>query len=102
MQPDLATLVAAVPDKAEVYAADLAAAKVQPVVVESAPPDEQKSPEEIALDGVAYHVFNTLRGVHDQVPTKFESRLIDDVPTDVPVGWASFEEVRALVEQGLL
>jgi hypothetical protein len=88
-QAVLAALVAAVPDQAEVYAADLAAVAAPP---DAPPPAPEKTPEETALDGLAYHVFNTLRGVEDAVPTK----VVDGVVVD----WASFEDIRGIVAKG--
>jgi hypothetical protein len=61
--------------------------------------DDSKSAIDHAIDGVAWHVFNTLRGTDDNVPTRFEQRIIDELPVDVPVEWATFEDVRALVAE---
>ena len=73
----LAELVASVEGKEEVYAADLGSAKKVPVVIAPAEVAPTESPENKALDGVAWHVFNTLRGVED-----------------TPPGGITFEEIR--------
>jgi hypothetical protein len=65
-----------VPEQVEVYTADLAAARERP--------EEQqleRSNRDYAVDGVAHHVFNTLRGVEDTVDG------------------ATFKDVRALVAE---
>lgn len=77
----MATLVAAVPDQAAVFAADLVAAREQPTAV-VAPSVVEKTPEDQAIDGVAWHVFNTLRGTADDVDG------------------ATFDDIRAIVAQG--
>jgi hypothetical protein len=69
----LEALVATVPEQASVYASDLAAAEKA---------GGSGDPREIALDGVAHYVFNTLRGVEDTIDG------------------ATFEDVRAIVAQG--
>lgn len=76
----LAALIAQVPKQADVYFADLAQVQAQP----AAPSPEvvaDKAPRDLAIDGVAYHVFNTLRGVDDTVDG------------------ATFEDVRAIVAE---
>lgn len=77
----LEELVASVPNQADVYQADLAAALLDP--------DRSRTAEDLAIDGIAHHVFNTLRGADSAVAIKFDG--------DVPVEWASFADVRALV-----
>jgi hypothetical protein len=60
MAVDLKALVALVDDvplQAEVCSADLAAAEEQ----------EKENAREAAIDGVAHHVFNTLRGADDLI-----------------------------------
>lgn len=98
MQPDLAGRVEAVPNQADVYASDLAAAlALEKHRQQKALPASERSAEEIAVDGVAHYVFNTLRGLHDQAPTKWETQVVDEAEVQVPVEWATFEDVRAIV-----
>ena len=102
MQPDLATLIKSVPGQADVYSHDLAAARaLEKRRAQEELPASEQSPREIAIDGVAHHVFNTLRGAYDGVPTKFESKTVEGEngpeTVQVPVEWATFDEVRAIV-----
>lgn len=73
---NLQAAVAAIPDKAKVYADDIAQARehVQRRV-ERGQPASEKSPKEAAIDGVAHYVFNTLRGADDD----FEGHTFEDV-----------------------
>jgi hypothetical protein len=66
----LASMVADVPDQDAVYVADLGEAVIQPdpTTPATGPTSERvPTPEDRAIDGVAYHVFNTLRGTEDTV-----------------------------------
>jgi hypothetical protein len=76
----LAALVATVPDQAAVFKADLAQASGATVspAAEIVP---EKTAQDVAIDGVAWHVFNTLRGAADDV------------------NGATFEDIRAIVAQ---
>lgn len=79
----LAALVATVPDQAAVFAADLVQAQAVPttdaIVAEAA---VDRSAQEVAIDGVAWHVFNTLRGTADD----FEGATFDDIRAIVAKG----------------
>lgn len=83
---ELEALVLAVPDQAAVYAADLDSAQAIADVVASAPAllePLERTAADLALDGVAHYVFNTLRGAADTVDG------------------ATFEDVRAIVAANL-
>jgi hypothetical protein len=81
---ELAALVATVPEQAQVYAADLAVAATVDSTTQAKPAEvaAARTPEEQALDGVAHHVFNTLRGAEDTVDG------------------ATFEDIRSIVAEG--
>lgn len=62
----LADLVATVANQDALYQTELALAEA-PVVVPAPAPLPAKTPTERAIDGVAWAVFNTLRGTADTV-----------------------------------
>lgn len=65
----LAAMIAEVPDQGEVYDSDLAHAQIRISARRKLelPEEEDQSTHETAIDGVAYHVFNSLRGRNDDV-----------------------------------
>jgi hypothetical protein len=73
--------VQAVAKQVEVYNADMAVAVQRQIQQPTSALAVEKAPREHAIDGVAYHVFNTLRG------------------TDDTIDGATFEDVRAIVAE---
>lgn len=69
----LEQLVASVDGQHDVYEHDYAVALANP--------NRERDMHELAIDGVAHHVFNTLRGAEDGIPE------------------GSFEDVRAIVAE---
>jgi hypothetical protein len=83
MASKLERCVRGVPEQQEVYAADLKAAHLRAHQAKAESVELEKSPEEFAVDGVAHHVHNTLRGAEDVCEH------------------GTFEAIRAIIARGL-